>query len=105
MHFLYDRANAICKQGDQSIKQPFSGKSAFFFYVDQQNGNQQKNYPDKCKQSQAFIPEHNSKQKRIINEKEAITLVKAIGPIESALKPVCMEMQSDIPYKAPKTIV
>jgi len=44
-------------------------------------------------------------KKGMINEKEAITLVKAIGPIESALKPVCMEMQSDIPYKAPKNIV
>ena len=36
-------------------------------------------------------------RKGMIREKEAIMLVRAIGPVASARKPVCMEMHSATP--------
>ena len=50
---------------------------------------------------QSIIPNKNG----MINENEAIMLVKAIGPMERALNPVCMEIQRDIPYPIPKRMV
>ena len=62
----------------------------------------------KMESNNSIIPENFSKvrisfqsiipnKKGMINENEAIMLVKAIGPMERALNPVCIEIQSDMP--------
>jgi len=45
------------------------------------------------------------KKSGINKEKEAIMLVNAIGPVASALKPLCIEIQRESPYPIPKSIV
>ena len=56
--------------------------------------------------SDKFSPHTNIPAARgIIKENEEIILVRAIGPIARALKPVCIETQRKTPYNTPKASV